>query len=151
VAVIVLVAGLVVLTGGTGAVLVVSLAGATGGALWLLKTWRLRAGAARMSTTTPSTSAGPPAPVRAAAWQPPVSLLHTSDLGSEWLRTTSALARRVEPDARQDIIRRRQETLDELERRDPEGFARWLAAGPTTDSDPAAFVRGDRTTGRDAA
>jgi hypothetical protein len=84
-------------------------------------------------------------------WQPPVSLLPTSDLGSEWLRTTSALASPVEPAKRQDIIRRRQETLDELERRDPAGFARWLAAGAARDSDPSTFVRGDRTTWRDAA
>jgi hypothetical protein len=75
----------------------------------------------------------------------------TSDLGSEWLRTTSALARQLGSGERQDIIRRRQETLDELERRDPGGFARWLAAGSAAGSDPAAFVRGDRITDRDAA
>ena len=28
------------------------------------------------------------------------------------------------------LVRRREETLDELERRDPDGFARWLAVGP---------------------
>jgi hypothetical protein len=47
----------------------------------------------------------------------------------------------MDPGARQSLVRRRQETLDELERRDPEGFARWLASGAAVDSDPAAYVQ----------
>ncbi|MCW2530786.1 MAG: conserved rane protein of unknown function [Blastococcus sp.] len=155
VSVIVLVTGVVVLVGGAVAALVIGMALVTGGALWLLKTRRPRSAGARKSGGAVVTNAGNPAPVLAAAWQsrwqPPVSLLPTSDLGSEWLQTTSALASPVEPAMRQEIIRRRQETLDELERRDPAGFARWLVAGAATDSDPATFVRGERTTGRDSA
>ena len=86
---------------------------------------------------------------------PPVTALPTSALGREWLRTTSALDGRLQPAARATIVRRRQETLDELERRDPDGFARWLAAGPLPGSDPAEFVRrdvrGDQAAGTDAA
>jgi hypothetical protein len=56
---------------------------------------------------------------------------------------------------RASIVRRRQETLDELERRDPVGFARWMAGGPAPASNPALFVhgdvRGDRPAGSDAA
>jgi hypothetical protein len=74
----------------------------------------------------------------------PVTELPTAALGREWLRTTAALAGRLEPAARESIVRRRQEALDELERRDADGFARWLAAGPVPGSDPADFVRGDR-------
>jgi hypothetical protein len=37
-------------------------------------------------------------------------------------------------------VRRRQEALDELERRDPAGFARWLASGATVDDDPTLYV-----------
>ncbi|HEY0400589.1 MAG TPA: hypothetical protein VGD09_01120 [Blastococcus sp.] len=152
---IVLVAGVVVLAGGAVALLASGLAIVTGGAVWLRKARRARNAGARASDPTPSRKAGDPAQAFPAAWaslwHPPVSLLPTSDLGSEWLRTTSALATPVEPAWRQEIIRRRQETLDELERRDPAGFARWLAAGAATDSDPATFVRGDRTTGHDAA
>jgi hypothetical protein len=48
----------------------------------------------------------------------------------------------LSPVARQTLVARREETLDELERRDPDGFARWLAAGPAAGSDPADFVRG---------
>jgi hypothetical protein len=86
---------------------------------------------------------------------PPVAALPTSALGREWLRTTTALDGRLQPAARASIVRRRQETLDELERRDPDGFALWLAAGPVPGSDPAEFVRrdvrGDQAAGTDAA
>lgn len=93
--------------------------------------------------------------VAPAADLPPVSGLPTSALGREWLRTSSALAGRLQPGARESIVRRRQQTLDELERRDPAGFARWIAGGPAPGSDPAQFVhgdvRGDRAAGSDAA
>jgi hypothetical protein len=145
-ATIVLVTGLVVLAGGAGVAVVIGLAAVTGGVLWALTTRLPRRARAR---TTHAARSGSPAPVP--AWQPPVSLLATADLGSEWLRTTSAMACPVGPGERRDIIRRRQETLDELERRDPNGFARWLATGPLAGSDPAAFVRGDRTRDSDAA
>jgi hypothetical protein len=72
---------------------------------------------------------------------PPVPTLSTAALGSEWLRTSRALTQPMDPGARQSLVRRRQETLDELERRDPEGFARWLASGAAVDSDPAAYVQ----------
>jgi hypothetical protein len=72
----------------------------------------------------------------------PVASLSTRALGDEWLRTTAALAGRLTPAVRASLVRRREEALDELERRDPAGFARWLAAGPSGGSDPADFVRG---------
>ena len=72
-------------------------------------------------------------------------------LGREWTRTAAALQRTREPLARQELVRRRQEALDELERRDPAGFARWLAGGATVDSDPAEYVSGDPAAGSDAA
>ena len=72
----------------------------------------------------------------------PVETLTTRALGDEWIRTTAALAGRLTPDARTALVRRREEALDELERRDPDGFNRWLAAGPVRGSDPADFVRG---------
>jgi hypothetical protein len=84
-----------------------------------------------------------------------VAALPTSALGREWLRTTTALSGRLQPAARESIVRRRQETLDELERRDPVGFARWLADGPIAGSDPAQYlrpdVRGDQAAGTDVA
>jgi hypothetical protein len=71
-----------------------------------------------------------------------VGLLSTRALGEEWLRTTAALAGPLDPASRESLVGRREEALDELERRDPVGFARWLAAGPTHGSDPADYVRG---------
>jgi hypothetical protein len=135
VAVIVLITGLVVLVGGTGAVLVSGVVVA-GGAVWAVRATRARLGRAE-PVLHPAVGISPA----------PVPLLPTSVLGSEWRRTTA----RLEPATRQAITRRRQDILDELECRDPAGFARWLAAGSTADSDPAAFVQCDRTTGTDAA
>jgi hypothetical protein len=80
----------------------------------------------------------------------PVPRLSTRALGREWLRTTALLAAALLPDDRAALVRRRQEALDELELRDPEGFGRWLTiGGPETD--PADYVRGERTAGTDAA
>jgi hypothetical protein len=155
VVIIMLVAGLVVLAGGVVATLFTGLTAATGAALAVRRVRRARsAGRGRHA----------PAPRRGEAFAAPLSqpdgldhlpaplaLLPVSVLGREWFRTTAALASRLEPATRQVVVRRRQEVLDELERRDPAGFARWLAAAAVTDSDPTTFVRGDRATGSDAA
>jgi hypothetical protein len=80
----------------------------------------------------------------------PLPGLSTRALGREWLRTTALLAGHLLPDDRAALVRRRQQALDELEVRDPEGFGRWLrAGGPQVD--PADYVQGERTAGTDAA
>lgn len=81
-------------------------------------------------------------PAGGARQLPPVRALTTRELGDEWRGTTAALAGRLDTAARERLVARRQETLDELERRDADGFARWLAAEPVRASDPADFVRG---------
>lgn len=81
----------------------------------------------------------------------PVRDLSTRELGREWLRTGRLLAGGLRPADRAAVVRRRQEALDELELRDPAGFARWLAAGVETASDPAEYVHGEWTAGTDAA
>jgi hypothetical protein len=63
---------------------------------------------------------------------------------------TAALPGRLNPSVRQEVVRRRADVLDELERRDPIGFARWLTAERGLRNDPADFVRGDRSMGTDA-
>jgi hypothetical protein len=159
-----LISGLVVLAGGVVATLVTGLVLAALLAVWLVRAQQ-RGGQGAGAPGTPSlappfpasSSSAPGAAVRGGGWADrnrlPVSALPTEVLGREWLRTTAALAGRLEPSTRQTIVRRREETLDELERRDPGGFARWLAAGPA--SDPAQFVRrdvrGDQAAGTDAA
>jgi hypothetical protein len=98
-------------------------------------------GDVRRLPVTPHPSAAPdhagPSPLL-----PPVTGLSTRALGEDWLRTTAALAGQLAPSVRQALVTRREEALDELERRDPDGFGRWLAAGPVRGIDPADFVRG---------
>jgi hypothetical protein len=81
----------------------------------------------------------------------PVRDLSTRELGREWLRTGRLLTGGLRPADRVAVVRRRQEALDELELRDPAGFARWLAAGVDASSDPADYVHGEWTAGTDAA
>ena len=81
----------------------------------------------------------------------PVRTLTVEALGREWLDTSAALARTPDAAARRALVERRQEALDELERRDPVGFKRWLVEGATVDSDPTWYVSGDPTAGYDAA
>jgi hypothetical protein len=81
----------------------------------------------------------------------PVRSLSTRELGREWLRTGRLLAGGLRPADRVTVVRRRQEALDELELRDPAGFARWLATGVDSGSDPADYVHGEWTAGTDAA
>ena len=99
---------------------------------WALRSVRAGRAAQRATVVPLGGTAG--APVRA---------LSVEALGREWLRSSAALARPAGPLARQALVERRQEALDELERRDPAGFARWLAEGPTVDSDPARYIVGD--------
>jgi hypothetical protein len=82
---------------------------------------------------------------------PPVEQLTTRALGREWLRTTAALASQLEPLVHESLARRREVALDELERRDPDGFARWLAAGPVPGSDPADWLGTDAAGSPEAA
>ncbi len=135
-----------VLTVLAGAVLAVG-----GLGLWLLHAGRPPRRNATMVTPPPAPAGGtPPAaprPVTArpaepggtVTYLPPVATLSTAALGREWLSTTTALSGRLHPAARSSIVRRRQETLDELERRDPAGFARWLAEG-APERDPAGYL-----------
>lgn len=148
-------AGVAVLTGGVVAVLL----GVLAVGAWLLVR---AAGSSRRhgrALAGPSGAevlrlpAGPrPFPTPAGTAQ--LSALSTPALGREWIRTSAALGARLSPVERQALVRRREETLDELERRDPAGFARWLAEGTALGSDPADYVRpvqGDPAAGTDAA
>jgi hypothetical protein len=164
------IAGLLALCGaaalfGSGPTAVVAgLGGAVLAVVWMLRLTR----ADRRAAPNPQRSvprAGllsdvlgppPPAPVNplkaeAARLLPPVEQLTTRALGQEWVCTTAALAGRLEPVVRASLVRRREDTLDELERRDPDGFARWLAAGPLPGSDPADWMRTDSAGSPEAA
>jgi hypothetical protein len=139
VAVLLLLSGCTVLAGGALTALLAALT--VGG---LLVWWALRSA---RTGRRPSASVVPlPGAVGV-----PVRSLTVEALGREWLRTSAALAQTRGAAARQALVERRREALDELERRDPAGFARWLAEGATVDSDPARYVSSDPTAGYDAA
>ena len=131
--------GVLLLLSGTavlgGAVLTLLVAGAAAGA------WAV--GSLVRGSRGPTTPPAVAAPVTAvpSAPLPPVSTLSTGDLGREWVRTTTALSGPLDARSREAIVARRRETLDELERRDPEGFARWLSGVPLAGSDPSGDLR----------
>ncbi|WP_137161089.1 hypothetical protein [Blastococcus sp. CCUG 61487] len=68
-------------------------------------------------------------------------------LGEEWLDLSAQLDSSPEPATRQALAARRTLVLDELERRDPDGLARWLAAGAPRGVDPADYVRDEPPAG----
>ena len=167
VGVLLVLAGTAAVAGSAAATLLAAVGGAAAVAIWLVRTARAggaaspaafsnggRPGGRRPSPPVPF---GQPLPGTAARGDrpfrpvPPVGVLSTEALGREWVHTTAALAGRLAPAERQSLVARRQEALDELERRDPAGFARWLAAGPLPGSDPAGYVQGDPAAGTDAA
>jgi hypothetical protein len=129
------VSGTAVLAGGALALLLVGV----GAAAWAALRWARdrREAAARPA---PPSGLGPVP----GGWQsaPVVADASTAALGAEWRRTGAELERPLAPAARQALVARREQVLDELERRDPAGFARWLAAEPLGSVDPTGFVRG---------
>jgi hypothetical protein len=165
-------AGSVVLAGRAAPVVVVLCAGSAALARWLR---RRPAGGRRprAATAPPATTAQPAADQPAARPAvppvtrrsphpsergslpdgaprpaiPPVATSSVEDLGREWQRTAAVLETVVDPEVRAQVVRRRGEVLDELERRDPAGFARWLASGASVDGSPARYLRGDSTAG----
>jgi hypothetical protein len=147
--------GIAALAGGGVAALVVGAALAG----WLVRSaLRIRPGGTAATARPVSSSPGgagvlflpvPPPEIpgfstgaRSAGMPVPVWTLPTPALGQDWLDTTAALAGPLSPSERESLVHRREQVLDELERRDPEGFAQWLAVGPNRGSDPADYVRG---------
>ena len=166
VGVLLVVSGTAALAGPAGvASLLLAVAGGWVARAWLRTRRAGRAGASRTSTEpvtdrlqlsafagTGAPSAGPSEQVPPVSWLlPPVAGLSTAALGDEWVHTTAALAGPLAPSVRRAIVERREAALDELERRDPGGFARWMAGGPEPGSDPAQFVRGGPAADTEAA
>jgi hypothetical protein len=156
VASIMIVTGAVVVGGGVMAALVIGLAVVVGGAVWLPRVIRARSGkrdGAVAAAAAEGATSGASMPMAAVLDHSPtpVSLMATLALGREWSRTSAALRSRLEPVAREMLIQRRQDVLDELERRDPVGFAGWLVTAHDAGDDPADFVRRGRTAGGDTA
>lgn len=167
--------GLLVLSGvaAIAGALVTTLVGAVGGvvglAIWMVRTRPSRPAPAAPAVLPPAAPRAAAHPAPPAATAPiarpavltgnvaggpgaaaPLGALPLDVLGREWTSTSAALAAQLDPRAREAIVRRREAVLDELERRDPAGFARWLAAGPLSATDPARYLRAGAA-GTDAA
>ncbi|WP_448621300.1 hypothetical protein [Geodermatophilus sp. URMC 65] len=129
VAVLLVLSGTAVLGGAVLTLVIAAVAAGTWTVVWLV----------RSSPRTPASAVArdrqPAAPL------PPVSSLPTEALGQEWVRTTAALSGPLDARTREAIVVRRQQTLDELERRDPDGFARWLSGLPLAGSDPSGDLK----------
>jgi hypothetical protein len=85
--------------------------------------------------------------VMPAAEQPPpltLEALSTQELCLAWRRSYLALLDVTSYPARCTIVRMRECLLDELERRDRDGFTRWLDSGARAGSDPGRYLSSDR-------
>jgi hypothetical protein len=91
----------------------------------------------RMPTAAPDE---PASPGRGPHGSPPVPVLPTPDLCWEWRRSYLAVVRASKPDELTRIAALRATYLDELERRDPTGFRRWLDSGARAASDPGRYL-----------
>ena len=164
VGVLLVLSGASVLAGGVAAAVLAGAAAVVALAVWVARTPKDHPGRSASSArptahgtapTRPHPSSMPSRPAPRTGDLPPVRTMGTAELGREWLESAAGLSGRLDAATRAAVVRRRQETLDELERRDPEGFARWLMTGPAPDRDPADFVRkrtaGEPTAGTDAA
>ncbi|MGY1747473.1 hypothetical protein [Blastococcus sp. SYSU D00695] len=150
-------AGVAAIAGALVTTIVGGVAGVTGLAVWLLRTTPARRGQPASSSLAVRPAVGPaPRPTVVTGNHvagPPVGeglqVLPIEALAREWVATSAALDAVLDPRSRAAVVRRRGAVLDELERRDPAGFARWLAAGPTSATDPARYLR-SRAAGTDA-
>ena len=66
----------------------------------------------------------------------------TAELVQAWRSSHVSLRRARTVGEKVQVAARRQRYIDEFERRDRQGFERWLASGAQAGSDPAAFVSG---------
>jgi hypothetical protein len=80
------------------------------------------------------------APVTVQAPAPAPAALSTAELCLAWRRSYLELGELPAGPARDELVTHRQSMLDELERRDPAGFRRWLEAGARAGGDPGRYL-----------
>jgi hypothetical protein len=90
--------------------------------------------------TRPVAAAPAREPVRLALPTPPLARRSTLEIAAAWTASHELLRRTTSAHERAVIAGLRQAYLDELERRDGEGIARWLASGRALDSDVAGYL-----------
>jgi hypothetical protein len=88
----------------------------------------------RLPPAEPSVRPQPTAPP-----MPDCASLDNDELCRTW-RHSFVVLDKAEPGERLPIVQLRQACLDELQRRDPSGFARWIGAGARAASDPGRYL-----------
>ncbi|SDF63447.1 hypothetical protein [Pseudonocardia oroxyli] len=131
----------VVLGPATAPVILVAVAAA---AVWawrhrgLRRRWRERLVAPRPRPSRHPAGSAPAGPLPARTHR-----LSTASLCIAWQRSFWVLED-MPVEERCEVAAIRQALLDELERRDPHGFGRWLASHPRANSDPRRHLGSDR-------
>jgi hypothetical protein len=69
----------------------------------------------------------------------------TAQLCRQWHDSFEDLQKAPTPTARLRIVTARQQCLDELERRDPDGLNAWLSSTASAAGDPSRFIRMDQS------
>ncbi|TWD80868.1 hypothetical protein FB561_1965 [Kribbella amoyensis] len=85
----------------------------------------------------------PDATIRAKIFDPTppdVGELSDEELCRAWRKSFTALGEAVSAPQREAVVNARLAYLDELERRNPESFARWIESGPRAAGDPGRFM-----------
>ncbi len=127
--------GLTVVLGAATWVAVVAVLGIAAGRL------RARRGAPLRSTPLPIGRDGP----RLVETAPPeTTAASTAQLCAAWQQTYFAMLDLPAGPQRRGMVEVRQRLLDELERRDPDGFVRWLETGARANSDPSRYLAPER-------
>jgi hypothetical protein len=84
-----------------------------------------------------------PAVASAEMPSPAAATLSTPELCLAWRRSYLALEDLPPGPDRNELVTLRQSMLDELERRDPAGFGRWLDSGARAGGDPGRYLAAD--------
>jgi hypothetical protein len=104
--------------------------------------WRHRADLRRSLTVRPVEV--PPQPAVAVPWTDP-GILSVPQLCQAWHRSYWMLHDLPAGPARTEMVGNRERLLDELERRDPAGFDRWMHSGTPASSNPSRHLTDNRT------
>lgn len=138
-------AGLIALGGVAGVVVVLMLAGASPHARRVVHSDRWRSWldvGPEVTTGAAHQGADPDSVLVAVTAEPlpdPVDLDDT-ELCLAWRQSFVRLEDCASGPAHLDVVRRREAYLDELQRRNPEGFAAWLASGARAAGNPLPFL-----------
>jgi hypothetical protein len=127
----------------TGMLLVLAFA-AGGAALWPRRSRPATGLLLRIAQPAVPPAADPsPHPAALPAFAPSPAGLSTEQLCRAWQHSYFALLDLPADAARTDVVRLREQLLDEIERRDPVGFARWIDTDARPGNNPGRYVVGE--------